>query len=106
VAGDTFDVRTSGQANAFLVGGGGGADYININDTGGSQTVTLGLPAGTGSCPIRVRGGNAGAELDMDERSADPAAVANRGKLYVKDVLGVSQLFFMRDNGVAQQITI
>lgn len=102
---DTFDVITGGIANAFTVGGGLGADYININDTGGSQALTLGLPTGTGSCPVRVRGGNAGAVFELAQRTADPTTPANHGTLYAKDVTGTTQLFFGRDDGTFVQLT-
>ena len=43
--------------------------------------------------------------LVMDQVAGDPSQQSNRGLLYVKDVSGTTELFFMRDSGAAQQIT-
>jgi len=42
---------------------------------------------------------------EINERVGDPAAVANSGLIYVKDVLGVSQLFYRADDGTVSQVT-
>lgn len=43
--------------------------------------------------------------LDMEESGGDPVAVANFGKLYTKDVAGVTELFFQRDDGSVLQLS-
>jgi len=44
-------------------------------------------------------------EVGLNERVGNPAFVANRGFLYTKDVAGVTELFFERDNGTVLQLT-
>ena len=45
------------------------------------------------------------AEVDFVEIPADPAAQVNRGRVYTKDVLGVTQLFYIASDGTVTQIT-
>lgn len=46
-----------------------------------------------------------GSVLSLVERVGDPAAVANRGHVYTKDVAGVTQLFYRADDGTVNQLT-
>lgn len=63
-----------------------------------------------GSTLNRFRSGYFGTSLiaprlEMAESVGDPGATANVGKLYTKDVAGVAQLFFQRDDASVAQIT-
>lgn len=44
-------------------------------------------------------------QLPLYDRAGDPASVAGRGYLYVKDTSGVSQLFYEDDTGGVTQLT-
>ena len=41
----------------------------------------------------------------IGEVAADPAAVANSGFVYTKDVAGITQLFYEADDGTVSQLT-
>ncbi len=54
----------------------------------------------------RVRAFEVGADqVEMPEQAADPAAVANNGFLYTKDVGGITYLFYRASNGTIYQVT-
>jgi len=87
-------------------------DYININ-AGGSNNIELGNITGAPSVDIVGDGGlylrgdnlNNGSFLDMRERLVDPGNVANRGRLYTKDVSSVTELFYQDSAGNVRQLT-
>ena len=43
--------------------------------------------------------------VDIAQVAVDPAAAATRGKLYTKDVAGVTQLFYIASDGTVIQVT-
>lgn len=46
-----------------------------------------------------------GTPLIMDEQGADPGPVADKGKLYTKEVAGLTELFYLDDTGQPVQLT-
>ena len=43
--------------------------------------------------------------MQIDEKAGDPGGTANAGKIYTKDVAGVTELFYQRSDGTVVQIT-
>ncbi len=85
-----------------------------IANTAGAHTGDIAFSvASAGALTERLRIKNtgellfvgAGAVVTIPERAAAPAAVSNFGKVYVKDVAGVSQLFYLADDSTESQIT-
>lgn len=92
------------QAASFVLTD-GTDDAIIFDATTGSKNLSLGGPnievVVPGNNNIRIDGGS----LCIVERVADPAAVANEGKVYTKDVAGVTELFYRDSAGNVRQLT-
>jgi len=76
-----------------------GSNAIGFS-AGGTETFTVTTTGATVSGALVVT-----SEVGLNERVGDPAPVANRGFLYTKDMAGVTQLFFERDNGTVVQLS-
>jgi hypothetical protein len=72
------------------------------NTTDNPNTNFLGSGLVTFSGDIEV---TASAAAIFSERAGDPGGVANKGKLYTKDVAGVTELFYQRSNGTVVQLS-
>jgi len=92
------------QAASFVLTD-GTDDAIVFDATTGGKNLSLGGPnievVVPGNNNIRIDGGS----LCLVERATDPAAVANEGKVYTKDVLGVTELFYRDSAGNVRQLT-
>jgi hypothetical protein len=115
-----LDMDAGAPVNVTL-GGGAGSD-LSVLDSGGNQmmrvseqnnVIELGdvsenwdfLFSGGGSFTIGTSSGNENA-VGIYETSSDPPLTANVGKLYTKDVSGVTQLFYRDDSvGTVTQLT-
>lgn len=79
-------------------GAGGYLDVIVVTTTNGAEEIVLGdatdLPEITSYSTYTLK-----------ERASAPALTANRGKLYTKDVSGVTELWYLDSAGNAVQIT-
>lgn len=104
-------------ANAYLIEETSGDDYFKIDTTNGSEAVSFGNAVtapdynflGDGAFAV---GGAADfassvecANLRLPESGADPAAVADTGRLYTKDVAGATELFYRDAAGNVIQLT-
>lgn len=97
------------NTDAFVVkqGTGPGVDYLKFDTTTGSEVISVG---NTGNNPAFAFLGTGtasfGGDLLLAERTGDPSTPTSAGYLYTKDP-GATQpeLFFMSEDGVAQQIT-
>lgn len=67
----------------------GGTETFRVTTTGATVTGTLLVTS----------------EIGLNERVGDPAPVANRGFVYTKDLAGVTELFFEKDNGTVVQLS-
>jgi hypothetical protein len=95
VAGDPNPTLSVQGASIFFGAGGGSA--VDLQITRGAAD-RLDLVSGD---RLRITD----QEIELGERAGDPAAIANVGQVYTKDVAGVTQLFFQRDNGTVVQLT-
>ena len=88
-----------------------GREWMNVN-TGGFNRIELGNTSKNPSVEIFGVGGlylrgdvSNGSFLDMQERAIDPGFVANRGRLYTKDVSAITELFYQDSAGNVRQLT-
>lgn len=87
-----------GQLNASAIRIAAAGQEVNF---GGNAQVTARLTAQT----ITIDGLAGDAEMRIVERGADPAAVADSGLVYTKDVAAVTQLFYRDSGGTVHQLT-
>ncbi len=100
-AGGDVDIR-SGKPT-----GSGVAGDVTIKNAAGSQTnVTFkdGGKVGFGTVAPNEQL-NLTDVMQIDERVGNPGGTGNAGKIYTKDVAGVTQLFYQRSNGTVVQVT-
>jgi hypothetical protein len=82
--------------------------YINVATTTGFEVISFGNTINDpdvlflGSGDIAFLGNT---QLSMSERVGDPGAVANRGRIYTKDVSTVTELFYQASDGTVTQLT-
>lgn len=107
----TFNIKTN-SPSAFRATDTAGRDYINVNTNGnrieiGNVTLSpsVEIIGVTGGLYLRGDNLNNGSFLDMRERLVDPGNVANRGRLYTKDVSSVTELFYQDSAGNVRQLT-
>jgi hypothetical protein len=102
------------DASAWIVQDAGTNPIIAVDTTVGVETIDMGN--GTTNPDVRILGSgtftsNAAdnvfstGPLTMTELAADPAAGANQGKTYTKDVAGRTELFYRDDTGAVVQMT-
>ena len=90
-----------------LVVSDGTNQYLGVDTTNGSESVTIGNSTTNPDIIFDTSGDVSlgSSPLCLPELGADPAAVANNVKLYAKDVAAVSQLFARSDDGTVHQLT-
>jgi len=96
------------NSTAFKVEHAGtGADYINCSTANAGPSITFGSTtespiyrfAGTGE--VRIDG----EAIRLTEQSGDPGSTTNAGKVYTKDVAGITELFYQRSDGTVVQLS-